>query len=269
LTAFCAHSQSPVRIGLFGGVSQYQGDLTGRLFTGRFAKPALGITASYDLSPRLALRGGVTFSGLEASDRYHAKPELQDRNLSFETKLTDFSLVGEYTFFNLDDVRWSPYLFGGVGLFRYNPFTTDSAGRRQYLQPLGTEGQGLPGHTAGKAYELTQFSLPFGAGLTYALNDRLQVGLEFSFRKTFTDYIDDVSTTYADPDALQAARGPRAVELAFRTDEVVPGASYPRQGSLRGNARNKDFYYFTGLRLQFRLGQSGGKGKYGCPVVRQ
>ncbi|RYY40539.1 MAG: hypothetical protein EOO08_05250 [Chitinophagaceae bacterium] len=261
-------AQSPVRFGLFGGVSQYQGDLQSSIFQGRFARPAIGLTASYDLGQRLALRGGITFSSLEASDRYNSKEELRARNLSFASKLTEGSLVAQYTFFNLDEIRWSPYVFGGVALFHFNPYTYDTSGQKYFLSPLSTEGQGLQQYPDRKMYSLTQFAIPFGAGVTYAITDRWQLGLEVGLRKTFTDYIDDVSGTYADAADLQATRGSKAVELAFRGNEVDPAAGYPAKGAMRGNAKNKDLYYFAGLHLQFRLGGGGGGGStrgYGCP----
>ncbi|TCZ73264.1 DUF6089 family protein [Flaviaesturariibacter aridisoli] len=263
-------AQSPLRIGLFGGVSQYQGDLQSSVFQSRFARGAFGLTASYDLAPRLALRAGLTLSGLEASDRYNTKEELRVRNFSFASKLVEASLVGQYTFFNLDDTRWSPYVFGGVAVFRMNPYTYDSGGQKWYLMPLGTEGQGLEQYPDRKAYHLTQFAIPFGGGITYALTERWQLGLELGLRKTFTDYIDDVSGTYADANDLMATRGAKSVELAFRRPEVDPGAAYPQKGSMRGNSKNKDLYYFTGLHLQFRLGSGGGSTKrYGCPKVSE
>ncbi|GAB4092058.1 DUF6089 family protein [Flaviaesturariibacter terrae] len=268
LLSLCSFAQSPLRIGLFGGVSQYGGDLQSSNFQGRFARPAIGLTASYDLAPRLALRGGFTLSSLEASDRYNTKEELRVRNFSFATKLTEASLVAQYTFFNLEDTRWSPYVFGGVALFHFNPYTYDSSGQKWYLMPLGTEGQGLPQYPDRKAYHLTQLAIPFGGGVTYAISDRWQLGLEVGIRKTFTDYLDDVSSTYADANDLLATRGSKAVELAFRRPEVDPSAAYPDKGTMRGSERRKDLYYFTGLHLQFRLGNGGGRGsdrRYGCP----
>ncbi|RYY96064.1 MAG: hypothetical protein EOO11_14405 [Chitinophagaceae bacterium] len=266
-------AQSRFQLGLFGGVSQYQGDLQSSTFQSRFANAALGLTGTYDISPRFALRGGITLSALEASDRYNSKPELRPRNLSFATKLADASLMGQYTFFNPDEIRWSPYVFAGVAVFRVKPYTYDTSGQKWYLMPLGTEGQGLEQYPERKAYHYTQFAIPFGGGVRYAFNQTWSLGVELSVRKTFTDYIDDVSSSYAAREDLLAARGPKAVELAFRQGEVDPAAQYPEKGSMRGQEKRKDLYYFTGLHLQYRFGAGGngggrGKGKYGCPVVR-
>jgi opacity protein-like surface antigen len=269
LLTITSQAQSPVRIGLFAGVSQYQGDLQSSTFQGRFAHPAIGLTGSYDIAPRLALRAGLTFSALEADDAHNKKEDLLSRNLSFRTRLAEFSLVGQYSFFNIEDTRWTPYVFGGVAVFHFDPYAYDSSGQKVYLRPLGTEGQGLEQYPGRKMYKKTQFAIPFGAGVSYAINDRWQLGLELGVRKTFTDYIDDVSTTYADQADLLAGRGPKAVEMAYRTGEVDPAnGAYPQKGTMRGNDKYKDLYYFTGLHLQFRLG-GGGKGKYGCPPVGQ
>ncbi|RYZ20081.1 MAG: hypothetical protein EOO16_17895 [Chitinophagaceae bacterium] len=265
LFATAASAQSPVRLGLFAGIGQYEGDLKSGLFRGRI-NPALGLTGTYDITGRFAIRAGLTLSALEASDAANNKDELRLRNFSFKTKLTDFSLVGQYSFFNMEQTRWTPYVFAGVAVFHFDPYTYDSSGRKVYLQPLGTEGQGLEQYPGRNLYKKTQFAIPFGGGVTYALSERWQLGIEAGFRKTFTDYIDDVSGTYADQADLLAGRGPQAVALAFRRDEVDPGATYPQKDAMRGNSKFKDVYYFTGLHLQFRLGSSGGR-RYGCPRV--
>src|SRR6185437_13148643 len=133
-----------------------------------------------------------------------------------------------------------------------------------------TEGEGF---IAGrKMYSLTQIGIPFGAGVKLALSDNLNVGLEVGFRKLFTDYLDDVSTTYVDKNLLLANRGQKAVELSYRGDEIKGGSLvYPDSGAQRGNPGSKDWYYFTGLTLSFRLGNGligHGNGKnadWDCP----
>lgn len=266
-------SFSQVRLGLFGGVSNYQGDMIQGAYVARFTKPAIGITGSYPISDRFALRAGFTYGKVAGDDKYNVE-SVRTRNLNFETKITEFALLGEFTVFSLDNIRWSPYVFGGVAVYHFNPYTEDSSGNRIFLQPLGTEGQGIDGYD--KPYSLTQLALPFGGGVKYAISDRVQLGLEVGLRKTFTDYLDDVSTNYADEADLLAAKGPLAVELSYRTDELPGGSqAYPAKGAQRGGAKEKDWYYFSGLHLTFALGEGGGgflgggRGKrgYGCPSV--
>jgi len=274
LTSLLSTAQS-FHLGLFGGISNYQGDLVDKIYVSRFTRPAFGISGTYEVSDRVNLRAGFTTGRIMGYDRYNTKTYLQERNLSFESAINEFSLLGEFNVFNLYNIKWTPYFFGGIALFRFNPYTYDQNNEKVYLQPLGTEGQGIDGYDL-KPYKLTQVSLPFGAGFKYAFSDNVRLGIEVGIRKTFTDYLDDVSTNYADEADLLAARGPKAVELAYRGDEVPNGNPlYPEKGAQRGGADQQDVYYFTGLHLTFRLGAGGGgigkgsgKKRFGCPVVK-
>ena len=225
VVSFIASSQS-FHLGLFGGVSNYQGDLVDKYYSSRFTRPAFGITGTYELSDRLNVRAGFTTGKILGYDRYNTKTYLQERNLSFESNISEFSLLGEFNVFNLYNIRWTPYFFGGLAVFRFNP---------------------------------------------YAFDDRVRLGFEVGLRKTFTDHLDDVSTNYADPNDLLAARGPQAVALSYRGDEHPNGSLvYPDKGAQRGGATQQDIYYFTGFHISFRLGGGEGIGKkrYGCPVVK-
>lgn len=265
---FMTHSSfSQFRLGIFGGLSNYQGDLTDKPY--KSSKTALGLTGTFPITQRFSIRTGLTFGKIAAADSLSDKPELRARNLSFQSRITEFSVLGEYNIFNLDQIRWTPYIFAGLAVFHFDPYTYDSTGIQTYLQPLTTEGQGLPGYP-NKPYALTQLAIPFGGGIKYAISDRVQLGLEVGLRKTFTDYLDDVSTNYADPADLLAGNGQRSVDLSYRGDEVgFP--NYPVKGFTRGNPKSKDYYYFTGLHLSFALGSGEGKGSggkgYGCPKV--
>jgi hypothetical protein len=161
-------------------------------------------------------------------------------------------------------------------LYHFDPYTYDTANQKVYLHPLTTEGQGLPQY--GKPYALTQLAIPFGAGLKFKLTERVILGAEIGLRKLFTDYLDDVSTNYAAASDLLQARGQQAVDLAFRSDELVGGTTnYPEKGTQRGGSSVKDWYYFSGIHLSFRFGNSGSgsNGKrsggrsssLGCPKV--
>ena len=230
---------------------------------------------NYELKDQIMLRGGFTYAIVGGADRFSEDAELIKRNLAFETRVFEFSAMGEYYFFNLYDRRYSPYIFAGLAVYRYDPYAYNGTTQKIFLKPLSTEGQGLPGYANRKPYSLTQPALPFGGGIKFAVTDNLRVGLEFGMRKLFTDYFDDVSTTYADQNDLLAARGQLAVDMAYRGDEVPTGSpTYPTKGEQRGGEKNKDYYYFSGLHLTYRLGgdggggggRNGGKSKTGCPV---
>lgn len=257
--------------GIFGGISNYQGDVVGRAFVSRFTKPAVGLEATYDLSDQVSIRGGFTWAKIAGDDRYNSKKYLRERNLSFASNIREASLVAIYNIFNSQPLRWTPYVFAGFAVFHFDPYTYDSSHQKIYLKPLSTEGEGLTQYPDRKPYALTQLSIPFGAGIKYAMTDRLDIGIETGIRKTFTDYLDDVSKTYVDAGDLMAARGPKAVELSYRGNEV-PGntAPYPPKGAQRGSNAKKDIYYFTGIHLNYLLGTGDGKkgrSKTGCPSV--
>jgi hypothetical protein len=252
---------------LFGGISNYQGDLQSKRFTFQQANAAVGVGALYELSNKFFLRGNVTFGKVQGDDKFGA---YAFRNLSFSSPVTDAHLGLEYDLLNSYENSLTPFVFTGISVFRFNPSTIDSTGQKVFLQPLGTEGQGyFLGRTK---YNLTSMALPFGAGVKLSLSENIKVRFELGLRKTFTDYLDDLSTTYADENELRLNNGQRAVDLAFRGDESKAGSlPYPDANSVRGNPKSKDWYYFTGLGISFRLspkfpGGKAGKSGTGCPV---
>jgi hypothetical protein len=260
-------SYSQFRLGVFGGISNYQGDLTDQTF--RSSRAALGLTGTFTISQRFNIRTGLTFARVAGADSLAKSEVLRGRNLSFQSNISELSVVAEYNIFNLDQVRWTPYLFAGLAVYHFDPFTYNQDNNRIYLRPLSTEGQGIEGYPA-KPYKPTQIAIPFGGGFKYAISDRVHLGLELGLRKLFTDHLDDVSGDYADPADLLAARGPRSPELAFRGNEIAGHEmDQPARGDMRGSPKFKDYYYFTGLHLSFQLGE-GGRGRdkgYGCPKV--
>ena len=240
-------------ISLFTGLINYQGDLNPNSFTLGRSRFAFGATIRKPLSRWFSIRGGINFGHLEAADRYN-RDYLKLRNLSFYTTLKEAYAALEADLLNIEKTRFTPYFFGGVAVFHFNPWTYDNAGQKVYLKPLSTEGEGLTEFPTQKPYGLTQFALPFGAGLRYAVSDNVQVSFEFSQRKTFTDHLDDVSSIYVDYQTLLAAKGPKAVELAYRG---IPGpnsnASYPAHGEQRGTPSEMDWYYTMGLTIDIKL----------------
>ena len=274
---FSAFARSQVQIGVFGGVSNYLGDMTDKLYQNPGV--ALGFNVGYQFSSRVNLRAGFTYGKVSGADSLSSQEDIQLRNLHFQSNITEFSVVGEINTLNLNLKRWSPYVFGGVAVFHFNPYTFEQQGLKVYLQPLGTEGQGLPGYPQSKLYSRTQIAMPFGGGVKYNITDNLRIALEIGLRKLFTDYLDDVSGNYADPNELLAARGQQAVDLSYREDELPFGdPAYPLKGETRGSSKYKDYYYFTGLHLSFILpsgdgstrlysSKAGRNKRYGCPTV--
>lgn len=240
-------------ISLFTGLINYEGDLNPNSFTISHAKFAAGVIIRKPLNRWFTVRGGINVGHVEAADRYN-RDYLKPRNLSFFTTIKEAYAGLEVNLLDISKTRFTTYLYAGIAVFHFNPWTFDNAGQKVYLKPLSTEGQGLPEFPSQKPYKLTEFAIPFGIGVKYAVSDNINVGFEFSQRKTFTDYLDDVSSFYVDYQTLLAAKGPKAVELAYRgIPTSTASASYPPHGEQRGTPSEMDWYYFAGLTIEIKL----------------
>lgn len=243
----------------FGGVSNYQGDLQETRVTTHQSHGAFGLGAQYDFNARLSLRGGFVYGRISGDDKLNNDEFLRQRNLNFSSRLLEGNVSAELRLFDLDEKWVTPYIFAGIGVFGYDPYTFDTSGQKIYLQPLGTEGQGLDAYPDRKPYSRVQVALPFGGGIKFRVTERVTLGYEIGLRKTFTDYLDDLSKTYVDEATLLAGKGPKAVELAFRGDELKDVTlAYPDNGTIRGGTKVKDWYYFQGITIGFRLYNSSG-----------
>jgi hypothetical protein len=258
------------------GFAGYKGDLKKQAVSLSQTKLMGSIGARYDLSEHFTARTYFTLASLKADDK-KGTASMQQRNLNFQTKLFDWELTSQYNLFSLNDRWWTPYVFASIGLYHFKPYTTGADDSKVYLAPLSTEGQGFI--EGKKEYKLTQLSIPFGIGIEYPLNEDMRLGLEFGYRKTFSDYLDDVSGNYVDQQSLLSARGQTAVELAWRGDEVS-SAPYPPTGTLRGTSSKKDGYYYVAITYTVRyffdkykqiVGLPSGRKekRVGCPATRQ
>ena len=129
------------------------------------------------------------------------------------------------------------------------------------LEPLGTEGQGTSANPGKNKYSRAGTAFPFGVGMKYNLNKNIILGLEWGMRKTFTDYLDDVSSTYADPIVLFRENGSLAAALG---DRSLSKDTQSHIGLQRGNSRNKDWYSFAGLIITVKLHNKAET----CPIYK-
>jgi len=239
-------------LGLFAGKMNYQGDLNPNSFTFAHSKATTAITIRQSLNRWISLKGGFAIGYIEAADRYN-RDYLKPRNLSFTTTIKEASFSMETALLDLSTTHFTPYVYGSVSLYHYNPWAYDNNGKKVFLQPLSTEGQGLSQFPKQKQYKLTQLALGFGAGARYAIGDNMNIGVEFSQRKTFTDYLDDVSSIYVDRNVLLQAKGTKSVEMAYRGAELPGGQSYPNHGEQRGTPSEMDWYYFFGINFEIKF----------------
>jgi hypothetical protein len=193
--------KSEVGFGL--GVFNYTGDLV-RTYDITTSRPAATAFYRSNISKVISLRVSLTGGQVAASDKHKPIDSAAVlRNASFSIFLLEASSVFEYHFLDWRDekrrLRFTPYLFAGVGLF------------------------GISGNnTKTKAYSNVQMSIPFGAGMKYVLNPKYYLSLEFGVRKTFFDYLDNIS-----------------------------GGNTTIKNYQYGNPNDYDNYFFTGITLTY------------------
>lgn len=198
------------------GVTNFLGDLGGANQIGRdfvydldfqSTRPSLLIGYRYQVNSYFFARANLQWGILRSDDDLTKEEFRSERNLSFRSHFVELDLLGEFYFiqnargnlYRLKGVRgrrglkMDLYVFGGIGYMYFNP-TAELNGVRSKLQPLGTEGQGLPGEE--DKYRRTTFTIPYGIGIGKSIDRYWSVNVELTFRKTFTDYIDDVSGDY-------------------------------------------------------------------------
>ncbi len=260
---YAVHQEGEFGIGL--GAAHYFGDLNTRARINR-AKLAASIFFRKNFSNYIALRVGASFAQLGYSDIYNShNAYMYSRNLSFNSKVWELSLQGDFNFFRFmpgePQYNFTPYVTVGVGVFSYDPyaFLKDA---KIFLRPLGTEGQGNSLYPDRKQYSSMAISIPFGAGFKYSLNERINIGFEILHRFTNTDYLDDVSKTYVDPVVFPLnpdGSTSNAQLLSDRSYEIGEPIGIPNRQ--RGNSKQKDQFVTAMFHITFNL-QS-----YKCPTA--
>lgn len=276
--------QARYEIGFNTGPSFFLGDLGGHRGKGtRFIKDLnlpltqimVGVFATYYPNKWLGIRGAAQYGKISGADNLittKGRNELyrRQRNLDFRSKIAEAYIAAEVFPFmllykNQPDFapRLLPYAVLGIGYFHFNPqgSLTDANGKKMwyYLRPLHTEGEGFPEYPKRKEYSLSQINFPMGLGLKYYISNRINVSLEILLRKSLTDYIDDVSTTYINPDLFDKYLSPHDAAIARQISDKVyaivnPGLTRNSPGTQRGNPNQNDSYFTTFLKFAIRLG---------------
>jgi hypothetical protein len=274
-----AFSQYKLDFGLMAGASNYLGEMGGKEKTRRNfildlklsqTRSAIGGFVRYKINPDFYIKGSAGWYRISGADKFSTNPARVGRNLSFRNDLIEASVTGQYVFYDVADLGrtyryrndFKAYVFTGLAGFYSNP-KTQYNGSWVALAPLHTEGQGIaPG--APKPYSRFLVAVPAGAGFFFTFSKKYRVGWEFNWRTTFSDYLDDASTIYADP-ALLASDEAR--DLANRNDELVysdyanlpPPQNY-LMGSKRGDPKHNDSYLSTTINVSVLI---KGKSKFG------
>ena len=263
---------------VFGiGASNFLGELGGKDQIGTDFVQDLEIKATrfavsagyrYYIRSYLSVRGNLTYAVVSGDDALTNEPFRNNRNLHFKSDIIEG--VGVAEFHLIEEKQGSRYkikgtkgsrssrvglfAYGGIGLFYFNPKAQYVDGSWYNLRPLGTEGQGLEGGP--DKYSPVSIAMPLGIGLKYYVNTKMRIGLDVGVRKTFTDYIDDVSGVYFDKTKIAEANGP---EAAYFSDpslvESLPGTGtiQAAPGNERGDPSDLDSYMFAQLTISYKL----------------
>jgi hypothetical protein len=263
------------------GTSNFMGELGGanqagtyfvRDFEFKSTRPTFHLGYRYKLAESWAVKTGLfygwvhgddSFAAPKGDDAIHPENFRYNRNLSFRSPIVELSANIEYSIikeryghrYDLRRVKGKAnkpnlYVFTGISAFYFNPKAVwpeevGGDGEWHALQPLGTEGQGIV-PTRDK-YNRICVAIPAGFGLTYLLDRNWAVGFEYGFRYTFTDYIDDVSTTYVDPSIFD---DPMAAYFSNPSINDWNGGATLNQ---RGDNRRNDIYMFLTLNVSYKI----------------
>ncbi|MCB9188019.1 MAG: outer membrane beta-barrel protein [Flavobacteriales bacterium] len=254
---FSSFTQTVPEIGILAGGSYYLGDLNPyQHFNHTKFAGAFLYRDKISRSDRLSYRLQIGFGTVEAFDSESTDPARLNRNLSFRSRILEIGPMLEIHFLpyeiGSDKRPFTPYMFLGATYFKMNPMTQYNDSWIE-LQSLGTEGQGTA-LSDRKLYKLNQISIPIGLGFKFNMTERWAIGFEYGIRKTFTDFLDDVSGDYVNPALLAETNGSLSAELADQSlNNEASFANVNGQSIARGNPNNKDWYVFAGVTLCFRV----------------
>lgn len=243
--SFYAIRQQRNVIASFGtGSSTYYGELANPGAVINY-QPNINIGLQYFLHPRVSIRTELNWFILQGSDANANDIGRRVRNLSFKDNCFELSATGALSLYSNGNRHYrrpgiNVYGFAGIGLLYFNP-TTEYKGKTYSLEPL---------HTEGVAYSLLTPVIPFGLGARLKLGPNTNLVIEGGFRKTFTDYLDDVSTKYIDNNSFT---DPIAKALADRRQEYDPSLTLAKSGSKRGNPDAYDSYFLLNTKIEYYL----------------
>jgi len=264
-----AQLESTVQEGEFGisaGAAHYFGDLNPNIHLNR-PKIDFGIFFRKQFGNYVAARVSGHFAQLGYSDIYNTSNEFEHRrNLSFNTNIWELALQGDFNFFKFVPgdarFRFTPYITFGVGIFSYDPYAYYQ-GQKIYLRALGTEGQGSAAYPARKPYGTMAVCFPFGVGVKYNLNPKMNLGFEITYRFTTSDYVDDVSKTYVGTDKfVTLPNGNPSLAAIMQDRSYETGTPIGIEGRQRGYANQNDSYVIAELTLSINITS------YRCPTAK-
>jgi len=272
------NAQYKLDFGLNLGVANYLGDVGGgdgepssfiadMQFTQ--TRPSFGGFVRYKILGGLSASLHLNYVRIQNADSLSENFRRNARNISFRNNMFETALRAEYTFFKVADfggrgyyrTDMSFYTFAGAGFLIHNPqaqYNGDWVNLRDYK----TEGPE-------NAYGIAALTLPVGMGVNVTLKKKFRIGFEVGWRFTNTDYLDDTSKRYSNPEFIKSeiqaalvsptteASFARASELWFGPGEVPAIENFQAGSDRRGNPDNNDGYLVVNFSLSYVIrGQS-------------
>ena len=219
--SFSAKAQKGLEFGPMAGASYYMGDIN--LYKHFYSPHAdFGAFGRYHINSRYAVRLGAVFTKLSGYDKDFKNSFQNLRDCEFETSLIEASVMFEVGFlpYEIGDMKrksFTPYLHSGLALF-----------------------------VASSSSNLVNFAIPIGIGIKKNIKPRLVLGVEWTFRRTFSDVIDNL--TGEDLNNYDSGYGV-AIDQAISHKQI-------------GFAYNKDWYSMANLTLSYTFKLGG----LGCPA---
>jgi Domain of unknown function (DUF6089) len=261
--------------GITTGAVNYLGDMGGKELSRRdFVSDmkmsqthlTAGIFGRYKINPYFSVKAAANWARISGDDKLSSNPGRNARNLSFRNDLIELYAQGQFFYYTINDLghtyrnknNFRAYFGLGLGTVFHNP--------KAYYQGVWIPLRGL--QTEGQKYTKASLIVPASAGFYVTLNKHYRIGWDLTWRTTFTDYLDDVSTTYADPSQLPSAL---SIELANRTDEL-PALSPAfaenfTPGNKRGDSRHNDSYLSSNIDLSYVIIGYGGHDRRRYPWI--
>ena len=256
IASISVHAQSDAvvqegEIGISFGGAHYFGDLNNMSALNRGSASA-GVFFRKQFGEYVALRVSGHYANVGYSDKLSKIEYQRRRNLDFQTDIWEMALQGDFNFFRFvpgdPNYPFTPYVTLGIGSFDFDPYTYLN-GTKYYLRKLGTEGQGSAAYPDRKPYRSQAFCFPLGMGVKYNLGRNINLALEISHRFTNTDYLDDVSTTYAGAAVFPQSNGKDTPVYLLQDRSYEIGPRIGTAGKQRGFSAQKDQYIFAELSI--------------------
>lgn len=210
-----------------------------------------GLSGKYNFDPTWGIKAGGNFLHVYGSDQDKSSEFHQNRNLSFQNKIVEFSVVGEFNFFKFvpgkNKLTYTPYLFAGIAGIYHSPYVTFASGDKQALGELQLEYDVDHNPTT---YGKIAIAIPFGFGFKYNIKGPWSIGAELGYRTVLSDNIDNVSKNYA---TTRPTAGPgSAIGIGLWEDLADRSGNWAtNKGKLRGDGRPHDGYMTLGLTLTY------------------